>query len=475
MTRIGLRLLFLLPAALLAQGQARPAPVRHSPASLAFTHVTVVDATGAAAKPGMTVVVTGDRIAALGRTGRIKLPSGARVVNAAGKFMIPGLWDMHTHWGRKDYLPLYLANGVTGVRFMKGTPAHRAWRTDIEAGALVGPRIVIASPLVDGPEPVFRDSITASNAAEGRQAVAKSIGGGADFIKVYSLLPRDAYFAIAGESRRRHIPFAGHVPRSITSAEASDAGQKSIEHLSGIAFACSSRDVGLPADLAKLKADVAGGANYLFSLRRLEGKHLDAYDAQKCAALFARFRRNATWQVPTLSVNQTGVRLGEPGRSDARRKYLPQEMRDTDPANHPVYKHFKAADFARLGRNLSKELAIVGAMQRAGVGLLTGTDVAPIGFSLHDELALLVRAGLTPMQALQTATRNPAIYLGQRVSLGTVEAGKLADLVLLDADPLADIGNTRKIGAVVVRGQYLDRATLDAMLARVETAANRGP
>lgn len=420
----------------------------------------------------MTVIVRDDRIAALGRTGRVPIPPHARVIDASGKFMIPGLWDMHSHWSRADYLPLYLANGVTGVRFMKGLAIQHEWRKAAKAGRLLAPRMVIASPLVDGPEPVHRESITAANAAEGRQAVAKALAGGADFIKPYSLLPRDAYFAIMDEARRRNIPVAGHVPRSITTAEASNARQNSIEHLSGVAFICSSREAELPADLAKLKADLATGQNYLLLLRRLEGKHLDAYDAAKCQALFARLKRNGTWQVPTLSVNRSGVLQANPAWSDQREKYLPPRARQSDPNNRSVYDRFSPADIERLEKNRARELAIVGAMQRAGVGILAGTDVALIGFSLHDELALLVEAGLTPMQALQAATRNPGRYFGDHSATGTIETGKHADLVLLSADPLADIRNTQKIHAVVFDGRLLDRAELDRMLAQVEAAAN---
>ncbi len=456
-----LSLLFAAPAGARADPPQQP---------LAFTHVTLIDATGAAARRDMTVVVRDGRIAAIGRTGRAALPQGVRTIDASGKYMIPGLWDMHTHWGRADYLPLYLANGVTGIRLMRGLPVHQEWRRAATEGRLLAPHLVIASPLIDGPDPVHRDSIIAGSAAEGRAAVARAIAGGADFIKVYSLLPRPAYHAIIDEARRRRIPVAGHVPRSISSGEASDAGQRSIEHLSGIAFVCSRREAELPADIARLRAEVAAGANYLTLLRRLEGKHLDAYDPRKCARLFGRFRRNATWQVPTLSVNHSAILQADPAFSDARRRYLPAAARGTDPADHPVYRHFTRADFARLARNLEQELRLVGAMQRAGVGILAGTDVSLIGFSLHDELALLVRAGLTPMEALQAATRNPAAYLGRLGTLGTVEVGKLADIVLLDADPLADIGNTRRINAVIAQGRLLDRAELDRMLAGVEAA-----
>ncbi|MGH9914825.1 MAG: amidohydrolase family protein, partial [Pyrinomonadaceae bacterium] len=420
MKRLTLFFLITLSALLPVQSQSQlQVPSQSKP--LVFTHVTVIDATGSPAKPDMTVMITSERITTIGKTGKIRIPQDAQIVDGAGKFLIPGLWDMHTHLNLKEYLPLYIANGVTSIRIMFGFSMHHEWRNKIENGALLGPRMVIASPLVDGPHPIHRGSIAVSNEAEARQAVTKVKQDGADFIKVYSLLPRDSYFALADEARKQKIPFAGHVPRSVTAEEASDAGQKSIEHLSGVAFACSNLEAELPADLVKLKADVAGGANYLLSLRRLEGKHLDAYNEQKAEALFARFKKNDTWQVPTLAVMQSGAVLADPNFNDPRFKYLPSEIRERDPRNSHVYQNFTAADYATLKKILDKQLQIVGAMQRDGLKLMAGTDVPLVGFSLHDELVLLAKAGLTPMEALQAATRNPARYLGLLDSLGTVE------------------------------------------------------
>src|SRR4029077_3572824 len=152
-----------------------------------------------------------------------------------------GLWDIHVHWYEKDYLPLFIANGVTGVRMMWGTPTHHEWRQQIEAGSLVGPRLLIASTIVDGPKPVWPGSMTASNEAEGRQAVTKAKQEGADFVKVYSFLPREAYFAIADEAKKQGIAFEGHVPVAVSAEEASRAGQKTFEHLIGVLPACSTR------------------------------------------------------------------------------------------------------------------------------------------------------------------------------------------------------------------------------------------
>jgi cytosine/adenosine deaminase-related metal-dependent hydrolase len=201
-------LIWLLPVGLFAQQGDN-----NQQKALVFTHVTVIDATGAPAKPDMTVVVRGDRIEALGKTSKLTVPRNAQVVDATGKFLIPGLWDMHVHpLDEKNYLALFTANGVTGVRVMRGDPVHHKWRQEISSGKLIGPRMVIASPLLGVRNATW--GVVVSNEEEGRQLVREVKKEGADFIKVYSHLSRDDYFAIADEAKKQGIPFAGHVPLS---------------------------------------------------------------------------------------------------------------------------------------------------------------------------------------------------------------------------------------------------------------------
>lgn len=412
----------VVSAVLVAQGSA----------TVALTHVSVIDVVSGEVRPDMTVVVADGRITSVESAASVRIPPSAQMHDAAGAFVIPGLWDMHVHWLDEDYVPLFIANGVTGVRIMWGAPQHQQWRRAIERGKMIGPRLVIGSAIIDGPNPVWPRSVVAADAKEGRAAVDAAIRDGAEFIKVYSRLPRDAYFAIAEESKRRGVPFAGHVPNSVTTEEASDAGQASIEHLTGMR-------------------------------REFPG----AFDAQKAAALFERFRRNHTWQVPTLTVLRSNALRTDPAYlRDARLRYLPADMvrRWANAAEAPR----SPADIRAGPETFKKEVDLVGAMYRAGVDLLAGTDVTnPFclpGFSLHDELALLVDAGLTPLDALRTATLNPARFLKKDSESGSVAAGKAADLVVLDANPLADIRNTTKIRAVVAAGRYYDRGALDHML-----------
>jgi imidazolonepropionase-like amidohydrolase len=444
---------------------------------LLLTHVTVIDATGAAARPNMNVLIANGRIAAIGA--EISASPDAQIVDATGKFLIPGLWDMHVHWGDTDYLPLFLANGVTGIRIMWGSPINYEWRKQSAAGQLLAPHLVIASPLIDGPKPFWPGSISVSTEAQAREAVDQAKQRGADFVKVNSFLPREEYFAIADEAKKQNIAFAGHLPLAVSAEEASDAGQKSFEHLLGILSACSTRSAEL-ADAARadLADDLAATRPAFWGARTkaLRQLMLDTYSPEKAAALFATFNRNGTWQCPTLTLLRTTAFAENPSSftNDPRLKYIPPRMKaDWNPPG--IAQDYGNPAFAE--KEFQKDLEVVGAMQKAGVGILAGTDTSnPFcmpGFSLHDELGLLVKAGLTPMEALQTATLNPARFLGAEKDFGTVEKGKVADLVLLDANPLDDIANTKKIAAVIYGGKLIPRLEIDRMLAQVEALAAR--
>lgn len=437
---------------------------------LAFRHVNVIDATGSPVRPDMTVVVEGRRIVNLGKSGDVQIPKSAKIVDAAGKFLIPGLWDMHVHtifgdWIPKDeniILPLFVANGVTGVRDMgSDLEAVKQWRSQIAAGKLLGPRMIVAGPMLDGPTPRFPSSVPVSDSASGRKVVDDLKNAGVDFIKIQSLVPRDGYFAAASEANKLGITFVGHVPDAVRASEASSAGQKSIEHFTGVFEGCSTIE------------------DQLLKGRKTLGQNVATFNPERAKTLIALLAKNQTWQVPTLAWERGQWLVDDIDLSqDPLIKYAPAawknrtwpmfkkdilETMDTDPL--PVRKRF-----------VQMELEMTLAMFRAGVPFMAGTDTAAgihifPGFSLHQELALFVEAGLTPMQALQTATLNPAKFLGTTADMGTVEKGKIADLVLLDANPLEDINNTRKIQAVVLAGRYFSRAQLDEMLRGVEVAA----
>ena len=455
--------------------------------TLAILHVTVIDATGAPPQPDMTLLVSDQHIVALGPSAAITVPRGAKILDASNKFLIPGLADMHVHLtgageptgSREFIIPLLLANGITTVRDMGGyLESLIPLRQEINEGKRLGPQIAFAGPYLDGNPPSFQPSLVVSNAADAAAEVHSLVERGVDFIKVQSVLSRDAYLAIAAECRREHVTFAGHVPDRVTAAEASDAGQRSIEHLTGVLRACSNDEPRLlreqfPAIPKKLTPVQSHARQFAW-----ERELLQSYSGEKAKELIREFVKNETWQVPTLILlkNDAFPTPDSNPSEDARRKYVPRHFlegwekgtKERDQGTTPQ-------EFALRKELLAKSIQIVGTMQTAGVRLMAGTDTtAPYvfpGSALHEELALFVQAGLTPMQALQAATKNPAEFLGKLQTQGTIEPGKFADLLLLDENPLADIHNTRKIRAVILRGKLLDRAALDELLATEERFA----
>lgn len=448
---------------------------------LALTHVTVIDMTGAPPKPHMTVIITGNRITSMGRAGKVRVPSGAQVIDAAGKFLIPGLWDMHVHFTEIERsFPLFIANGVTGVRNMGGDLEDSLrWRAAVVSGKLLGPRIVTCGPIVDGPQPAAHGpTIVVGTPAEGRQTVDMLKQRGADFVKVYDRLPRDAYFAIIDEAKKQGLPVVGHVPLSLTSVEASDAGQESIEHLGSILESTSTIETELH-QLESASEPVTDPSEFPRRIAARGERMLNTYDEQKARQVFATFVRNQTWQVPTLEFKWAQTFIDDITRKgDARLKYIPESEQQWWSPQKNFFARYRTPEYIVFRKRLfQKELELVGAMHRAGVPFMTGTDLSGAyvfaGFSLHHELELFVQAGFTPMAALQAATRNPAIFLGELSSQGTVERGKIANLVLLEANPLENIRNTQRIDAVVLDGRYLPKETLQRMLADVEAAVRR--
>jgi len=410
---------------------------------IAITGVTVIDGSDSVPRLNQTVVVRGNRIASVEATARAQVPSGARVIDGRGKFLVPGFWDMHVHTaiaGGRPLLSLYVANGVTGVRDMAGAwDTLTTWRREIVAGRLVGPRIVASGPYLEGGD-VPIPHLNARNAEEARVGVDSLVALGVDFIKVHSQLNAASYFAIARRARERGIVFAGHVPRVVGSGAASDSGQKSIEHLLAIPAECTIAD-----SIALQPRFAVQGA-------------LGRCSSENLAPLYAKFVRNGTYVTPTFTA-QVEVAYW-PTRAlpgDSLAHYLPKAVRDYVAEIFPMPDSIPPRADSAGRAMLQKRLQQVAAMQRAGVHILTGTDAplrnSPPGFGLHEEMALLARGGMSPFEVLRAATIEPARYFGMLDSAGTVAAGKVADLVLLDANPLLDMGNTRRISAVIANGR----------------------
>jgi hypothetical protein len=432
--------------------------------TLAIRNASVVDVTSGKAARG-NVVITGSKITAVGPAARI--PRHAKVISGTGKFVIPGLWDMHVHlWESEPMFNLYTAYGVTGIRDM-GSEYNRTRGWARQALAGTGPKVFTSGSPVDGVNseaakfPVIR--VITPN--DGRRAADSLDTAGADFIKVLSTVPRDAYFALAQRARVRRAIFAGHVPESVSVMEAIDSRQKSMEHLFGVALACSSEE----DDLRKLRRDAIAHKDNE-ALREIRRRTYATFSEDKATELFGRMARYGVWQVPTLTLRRRLSLIGvEQLAENPQAKCVPKAVRADwkDPAGD--LKEVTAETLERLRADYEFHTKLVGIMRRCNVDILAGTDtgdpyVIP-GAALHDELSLLVEAGFSSGEALRTATLNPARYFNLEAVYGTIGRGKSADLVILDADPLADIRNTRRIRAVIVRGKLLDRKRLDTMLA----------
>ena len=391
-----------------------------------------------------------------------KLPQtgGTRLIDGTDKYLIPGLWDMHVHLNldHEEYLPLYLANGVTGVREMNGMNSE--WKEKKE-GSWLAPRFFMGSRIIDGPKPTFEWIYSVSTEEEARQAVREMTEDGYDFIKTLSLLPEDIYKAIADECAHLNIPFAGHLPYSVHPVQAAQMGQRCAEHLLFIQLACSEIEDSLRLNLDKVIMSESSREAAVDAYHRLEHECVPTFSQRKADTLFSQLGRLDMWQCPTLIVFHDYIYCDETTfESDPRKKYFPDSRPDVDPME--ARERFKLI--------FNKNMELIPQMDAAGIRFLAGTDNEFRGFALHDELQLLNEAGLSPLRTLQTATLNPAIFLGREDSMGTINENNIADLVLLNNNPLDNIQNTRSINTVIYNGKICD---IDKMLLDVEMFAKR--
>jgi imidazolonepropionase-like amidohydrolase len=455
--------------------------VYSQPVSIALTHVNVIAMTTPGIQSDMTVLLSGNKITGMGKNGKIKIPAHALIIDASGKYLIPGLWDMHVHVFHYRHpdppdtfdFPLFIANGVTGVREMwtKGENMNhiRLWRRQFYDQPGTIPRFVSVGTLVDGLPNTHPNCDTVSTAAEARRMVDKIKASGVDFVKVYDNLNRESYFAIVDEAKKQHIPFAGHIPFSILLKEASDAGQRSVEHLTGGSTEdCKILEIFAKHDIPEAKASGSPDLPYMEQV-------MEVCNEEKAMVLFRNFAKNDTWEVPTLIIKKHYATDTANLRRDERLKYIPGGLS----ADYGSYWWYTQAPGLRdtLVKQEQRCLELVRWMHKAGIKFMAGTDVSnPYslpGFSLHDELGMFVEAGFTPYEALKTATINPAIFMSMTDSLGSIEKGKNADLVLLNANPLVNINNTKQINAVIVNGKFLSRDVLDKMLSDAAELAKK--
>lgn len=462
------------------------AVVAHAQAPVAITNASIVDVETGRVTAGQTLLIQGNRIRQVGSTGRLQVPAGATTINGTGRFVIPGLWDMHVHatgFGiDRLFLPVLVANGVTGVRDMFG---RMAWYDSARAfagrGEFAMPRLMGAGHILDGAPAIWPGSIGVRGAADATRVVDSLASAGAGFIKVYSRLTPEEFRAAAAAAKARKLEFAGHVPTLVAVDEALQLNMRTIEHLQMFSTACSSREESLRGDLTAAVASPRAWDSAAVLQRGQLAVQIETFDRARCQALATRVAKSNTWMVPTIVVLRSTSFLDDTTlRNDPRVRYIPKFFSASwDPRTDFRFRAVTPEGWAMRKRMYNRQLEIVRLLHDAGAKFLAGTDLSNPwifpGFSLHDELAHFVANGFTPLEALQAATLNPARFLAATDSLGTVRPGKVADLVLLDGNPLSDIRNVSRVHAVILNGQPLDRAKLDAMLKSAESLASPTP
>jgi hypothetical protein len=450
-------------------------------------NVALVDVVNDRIVPGRDVVVRSGRIDSIGAS----LPeTGQRdliVVDGTGKFLIPGLWDMHVHSLKisPQYThPLSIANGVTGVREMWGCPSLpdgfvacgediERWRAELQDHSRLAPRYIMRSSYAingEGGVPAAAPAFfKARDADEARALVAHLAADGVDLLKTYNNVSVASYEALAAGASQHGLLVAGHIPVRVPLRTVLAAGQHSVEHPRVFLFECY-------RGAAEFRALPNPEAAYTTDMR---ARLIDEHDPVRCVELMAAMAASETWWTPTLQVLRMSALAGNREfRDDPRRRYIPFILwaglwqPDADRA--------AAQAKSASGRDVNAELYRlsmdnVRQAHEAGVRIVAGTDAGDTyvfpGFAIHDELAELVRAGLTPTDALRSATIDAARFSGKAREYGSIEGGKVADMILLDANPLTDIRSTNKIAGLFFNGQYLDRAALDELLAFAEDQA----
>ncbi len=447
-----------------------------------FKNASIIDAVNGF-RERHSVVVSGNRIIETGPADAIEEPSGATVIDCHGKYLIPGLWDAHVHLTNTSALrpaifPLLILNGITYVRDTAASLGSilplREEAEEASASGGMAPRVFIIGPHMDGPKLSWDSSVSVTTPEQAEYVIDSLIKAGVDELKIYDNIAREVCLEILSIARRRGYKVASHLPFDMEAVEASNAGISSMEHMTNLEMSCSADWDSLLQARRKMMAEGSEkpGNELRQSIYRAQRLHsFHTQDEERRATVLKTLADNDTWQVPTLVIIAQ-----EEHQIYAREDYL-QKFRYLP---EPVRSDWEKSAAARAGQSPSEEgLAharwaydMVPRLAEAGIGIMAGTDM-PLahlipGFSLHEELVLLVNAGLTPMQALEAATLRPAQYYGLENEQGSIASGMMADMVLLDANPLEDIINTQRINAVMRDGHLLTRDDLDNILSRLE-------
>jgi len=445
------------------------------PADLILRDATVVDVAAGRLVTGQAVVTRGDRILAVVDAKQLGQYKAKKTLSLKGLYLIPGLWDSRVHFGggealideNRHLLPLYLAHGITTVRDCAGDLSDTVlqWRDDIAARKLLGPTIFASGAKLEGYKPLWKGTQEVGTPEEVTQALDKLRNDKADFVKITENTMRaDIYLDALRQAKARGLPSSAHLHGQVTLDQASEAGLGTLEHLNYLLRAATPRE-------AELTAQVVAGT---ITARSAAEQSLASYDEATAREAFKRLAARGTAVVPTLSVIRITAYLDQDDHAnDDYLKYIGPKLRQTydwrvkraalDGPDAIAYRHASYEKTARLLPLLAE----------AGVEIVAGTDAGFLnsfdypGQALHDEMAVYVRSGLTPRQALRSAVVAGPRFLGKLDRYGSLSEGKVADIVVLRANPLEDIGAARQIDAVVTQGRLLDRRRLDAMLAEV--------
>lgn len=455
--------------------------------SIVFRNISVIDAKNGL-QTNLTVVIKGKRIYEIKPADEIEIDENAIVVDGSGKFLIPGLWDAHVHLSYEPELTssmfqLFLVNGITSIRDTGGQlDLVMPLKVKAEQDPEKSPRVMVAGPLLDGVPTVY-DGISrpklglgAGTPEEAERLIEDFVNAGVDFIKSYEMLTPQTFESVIAKSKSYGKIVTGHVPLSMDVIEASDLGLRSMEHMRNLEMACSSNFDSLLDARRKMLDDGKNEEGGILRSRIHQAQRSFAVqnqDEQRRNLVLSRLADNQTWQIPTLSIVTVSSRRPfgkESWRENFR--YLPDSVKIRWGKASKEFSESPIDSASQLYAEWAIEM--ISYMKEAGVVIMAGTD-SPIafltpGFSLHEELSLLVEGGLSPLQALEAATLRPAQYFEMEDQLGTIEVGKLADLVMLNANPLEDISNTKSIQAVVRDGYLYDRQLLNDMLDKLESS-----
>ena len=441
----------------------------------------VVDVARGRIMSGQAIAVRGNDIVAVGADGALSKRFGAKqVVNAAGKFVMPGLWDMHVHFGggqeligeNKALLPLYVAYGVTGVRDCAAdiSPSVLEWRDAVASGQLLGPRIFTSGPKLEGYKPIWKGTLEVGTPAEVNAALDKLQAMRVDFVKITdNTLKPDVFLYAVQEAKRRGLKTSAHTPYALTINNAVDAGLSSIEHIDYLIKAGSPKEKQIDAEYAAGKRTYAAASD----------AYADSFNAAYARREYRWLAAKGIYVTPTLNMGRILAFLDRENHSnDVGLAYIGPGLRKT--YDWRIQRAAKATPAQVAARHKEHQLSmkVLPMLQAAGIPILAGTDAGYLnsfnypGEGLHDELELYVKAGLTPRQALASSILTGPKFLGHADRYGAIQQGKAADILILDANPLRSVANTRKIRAVVLHGQLLDRAALDKLLADAKAGAN---